>query len=127
IFVASIGVINTMTMSIYERTRSIGILKALGASRREIRKLFIFESGVMGFIGGILGTLFSLINVGIIKFFLNSYLKSKGVTDMPKLFSTPIWLVLGTIGFAILISVLAGLYPAGRASRLDPVESLRYE
>jgi putative ABC transport system permease protein len=127
IFVASIGVINTMTMSIYERTRSIGILKALGASKRNIRWLFITESGAIGFIGGLLGLLFSFINTGIIKVAVNAYLKSQGVKDVPNLFSTPLWLIVGTMGFAILISVLAGLYPANKASRLDPVESLRYE
>ncbi len=127
IFVASIGVINTMTMSIYERTRSIGIMKALGSSRGDIRRMFITESAAIGFIGGIMGLLFSLVNTEIIKLALEAFLKSKGVKDIPNIFSTPLWLVFGTIGFAILISVLAGLYPANKASKLDPVESLRYE
>lgn len=127
IFVASIGVINTMTMSIYERTRSIGIMKALGSSRSDIRRMFITESAAIGFIGGILGLLFSILNTEIIKLALDAFLKSKGVKEVPNIFSTPVWLVFGTIGFAILISVLAGLYPANKASKLDPVESLRYE
>lgn len=127
IFVASIGVINTMTMSIYERTRSIGIMKALGSSRSDIRRMFITESAAIGFIGGIMGLLFSIVNTKIIKLALEAFLKSKGVKEVPNIFSTPLWLVLGTIGFAILISVLAGLYPANKASKLDPVESLRYE
>jgi len=127
VFVASIGVINTMTMSIYERTRSIGIMKALGCSRSDIRRLFIVESAAIGFIGGLIGLVFSLINTNIIKVVLDSFLKSKGINDVPNIFSTPLWLVFGTIGFAILISVLAGLYPANKASKLDPIESLRYE
>lgn len=127
VFVASIGVINTMTMAIYERTRSIGIMKALGCSRGDIRRLFIVESAAIGFIGGLIGVVFSLINTQIIKVFLDGFLKSKGINDVPNIFSTPIWLVLGTIGFAILISIIAGLYPANKASKLDPVESLRYE
>ena len=127
IFVASIGVINTMTMAIYERTRSIGIMKALGCSRSNIRRLFIMESAAIGFIGGLIGLVFSLINTQIIKVVLDNVLKSKGISDVPNIFSTPIWLILGTIGFAILISVIAGLYPANKASKLDPIESLRYE
>lgn len=127
IFVASIGVINTMTMSIYERTRSIGIMKALGASRKDIRWLFIVESGAIGFIGGLLGVIFSYLNTEIIKLGINAYLVSKRIKDIPQIFSTPLWLTLGTIGFAILISIVAGLHPANKASKLDPVESLRYE
>lgn len=127
VFVASIGVINTMTMSIYERTRSIGIMKALGASKKDIRWLFITESGAIGFIGGLMGIVFSFLNAQIIKLAVNAFLKSKKVESMPELFSTPVWLILGTIIFAIIISVAAGLYPANKASRLDPVESLRYE
>ncbi|WP_027632134.1 ABC transporter permease [Clostridium hydrogeniformans] len=124
---AVIGVINTMTMAIYERTRSIGIMKALGCSRSNIRRLFIMESAAIGFIGGLIGLVFSLINTQIIKVVLDNVLKSKGISDVPNIFSTPIWLILGTIGFAILISVIAGLYPANKASKLDPIESLRYE
>lgn len=127
VFVASIGVINTMTMAIYERTRSIGIMKALGCSRGDIRRLFIVESAAIGFIGGLIGIVFSLMNTQIIKVILDSFLKSKGISNVPNIFSTPIWLVLGTMGFAILISVIAGFYPANKASKLDPVESLRYE
>ncbi|HBB9210788.1 TPA: ABC transporter permease [Escherichia coli] len=127
VFVASIGVVNTMTMAIYERTRSIGIMKALGCSRGEIRRLFIVESAAIGFIGGLIGLVFSLINTQIIKIVLDNLLRSKGISDVPNIFSTPIWLVLGTMGFAILISIIAGFYPANKASKLDPVESLRYE
>jgi putative ABC transport system permease protein len=116
-----------LQLSTYERTRSIGIMKALGCSRSDIRRLFIVESAAIGFIGGLIGAVFSLINTQIIKVFLDGFLKSKGINDVPNIFSTPIWLILGTIGFAILISVVAGLYPANKASKLDPIESLRYE
>jgi len=127
IFVASIGVINTMTMSIYERTRSIGILKALGASRKNIKWLFITESALIGFIGGILGLVFSLINQSILKVAIEAFLKTKGIKDIPQLFSNPLWLLWGSMFFAILISVLAGLYPASKAAKMNPVDSLKHE
>lgn len=126
LFVAALGVINTMTMSIYERTRSIGIMKAVGASRSSIRKIFIAESGALGFIGGIMGLGFGWINTKILGVALNGYLKSKSI-DQIQIFAMPIWLILGAIGFAVIISILSGLYPAARASKLDPIESLRYE
>lgn len=126
IFVAAIGVINTMTMSIYERTRSIGIMKAVGASRSSIRKIFIAESGAIGFLGGIMGLGFGWINSKILSLVLNQYLKSKSI-DTVQIFSMPLWLILGAVGFAVVISILSGLLPAARASKLDPIESLRYE
>ncbi|MFD3157767.1 ABC transporter permease [Haloimpatiens sp. FM7330] len=127
IFVASLGVINTMTMAIYERTRSIGIMKALGASKSNIKWLFITESGAIGFIGGLMGLILGKLNTLILTGGLKLYLTSKGVEEIPNLFVIPLWLVLVSLGFAILISVLAGLYPAVKACKLNPVESLRHE
>lgn len=127
IFVAAIGVINTMTMSIYERTRSIGIMKALGASKKNILGLFVTESAALGFLGGLIGIILSLINSKILLVFLNAYIKKQGVTETVNIFSTPIWLILSCIGFSMLISIIAGLIPSFRASKLDPIESLKYE
>lgn len=127
IFVAAIGVINTMTMSIYERTRSIGIMKALGASKKNILGLFVTESAALGFLGGLIGIILSLINSKILLVFLNAYIKKQGVTETVNIFSTPIWLILSCIGFSMLISIIAGLIPSFRALKLDPIESLKYE
>lgn len=126
LFVAAIGVINTMIMSIYERTRSIGIMKAVGASRRNIKSLFLVESGSLGFIGGLMGILFGWVGTKILGFILNIYVKSKGGAPT-EIFSIPIWLILSALAFSILVTVIAGLYPAGKAAKLDPIESLRYE
>jgi putative ABC transport system permease protein len=124
--VATLGIINTLVMAILERRREIGILKALGAADRDVKQLFFVEAGVMGLLGGFLGVGFGwLIGKGV-TWGTNLYLKRQ---DLPPahVFSVPWWLVLSAIGFAVLVSLAAGLYPATRAARLDPVEALRYE
>lgn len=130
LFVAALGVINTMVMSIYERTKSIGVMKAVGASKGDIKAIFLVESGAIGFIGGVLGTLFSLFNLVVIKAIATYVLKSKGVTDtsfLDNVFASPLKICLITISFAIIITILAGLYPSSRAAKLNPIDALKYE
>jgi len=124
--VASIGIINTLVMAILERRREIGIMKAIGASDGDVKGLFFAEAGVMGIFGGIVGvalgwTIGRVINLGT-----NVYLKRQHFPP-EQIWFVPWWLVLGAIGFAIVVSLLSGLYPASRAARLDPVQALRYE
>jgi putative ABC transport system permease protein len=124
--VASIGIVNTLVMAILERRREIGIMKAIGASDFDVKKLFFAEAGVMGALGGALGvalgwTIGRLINLGT-----NAYLRSQDLSP-EQIWFVPWWLVGGAIGFAIVVSLLSGLYPAARAARLDPVQALRYE
>jgi putative ABC transport system permease protein len=124
--VASIGIVNTLVMAILERRREIGIMKAIGASDGDVKKLFFAEAGVMGALGGALGvvlgwTIGRVINIGT-----NVYLKRQDLAP-EQIWFVPWWLVVGAIGFAILISFISGLYPAARAARLDPVQALRYE
>lgn len=123
LFVAAVGIVNTMIMVIYERTKSIGIMKSVGANRGNIHMIFIFQSALIGLLGGIMGFLFSLININIIQFALKMYLESKKIKEVVN-FTMPSWLIIGTIGFSILISILAGLYPAIKASKMDPVKAL---
>lgn len=124
--VATLGIINTLVMAILERRREIGILKALGADDRDVQQLFFFEAGVMGLLGGILGVGIGWLIGRAVTIGTNIYLKRQ---DLPPahVFSVPWWLVLGAIVFAVGVSLAAGLYPASRAARLDPVEALRYE
>ena len=124
--VASIGIVNTLVMAILERRREIGILKAIGASDIDVKKLFFAEAGVMGAFGGALGvalgwTIGRVINIGT-----NIYLRRQDMAP-EQIWFVPWWLVGGAIAFAIVVSLLSGLYPAARAARLDPVQALRYE
>jgi putative ABC transport system permease protein len=124
--VASLGIINTLVMAILERRREIGVLKALGAADGDIRKLFFAEAGAMGMLGGILGVAIGWFIGRLITWGTNFYLHRQ---DLPgiDLTSVPWWLMLGAITFAVVVSLAAGLYPASRAARLNPVEALRYE
>jgi putative ABC transport system permease protein len=124
--VATLGIINTLVMAILERRREIGILKALGAADRDVKQLFFVEAGVMGLLGGILGVGIGwMIGKGV-TWGTNIYLQRQNLPPA-HVFSVPWWLVLGAIAFAIVVSLAAGLYPASRAARLDPIEALRYE
>lgn len=126
LFVASLGVVNTMIMAIYERTREIGVMKATGAAPGDIRRLFMAEAALMGFIGGVLGVLFgALLGKGVDRL-AHWYLASQKISNVGPLSVVPPWLALGALVFAILVGLLAGLYPAARAARLDPVAALRY-
>lgn len=124
--VATLGIVNTLVMAVLERRREIGVLKALGAADRDVKQLFFVEAGVMGFLGGILGTVLGWLIGRTLTFGTNVYLHRQNLPSV-NISSVPLWLVLGGIGFAVVVSLVAGLYPASRASRLDPVQALRYE
>jgi len=124
--VATLGIINTLVMAILERRREIGILKALGAADRDVKQLFFVEAGVMGLFGGVLGVGFGWFIGRALTWGTNIYLHRQNLPSA-HVFSVPWWLVLGAIVFAVCVSLGAGLYPASRAARLNPVEALRYE
>jgi len=124
--VATLGIINTLVMAILERRREIGVLKALGAADRDVKELFFVEAGVMGLFGGVLGTLLGWLIGRSLTLGTNLYLHRQNLPGVD-ISSVPWWLVLFGIGFAVLVSLAAGLYPASRAARLDPVQALRYE
>src|SRR5262249_17857096 len=124
--VASIGIVNTLVMAILERRREIGIMKALGASDIEVKELFFAEAGAMGVMGGAVGVTLGWLIGRAINLGTNVYLKRQSFPPA-EIWFVPWWLVVGAIGFAIVVSLLSGLYPASRAARLDPVQALRYE
>ena len=124
--VASLGIINTLVMAILERRREIGVLKALGATDGDVRSLFFAEAGAMGLFGGIIGVALGWFIGQALTWGTTIYLRRQ---DLPpvKISYVPWWLAASAIAFAIAVSLAAGLYPAGRAARLNPVEALRYE
>jgi len=126
LIVASIGIVNTLVMAILERRREIGIMKAIGASDGDVRRLFFAEAGAMGVLGGILGVLLGWAIGQAINFGTNIYLKRQSLPP-ENFWAVPWWLVAFAIGFAFAVSLVSGLYPAGRAAKLDPVQALRYE
>ena len=124
--IASLGIVNTLLMAILERRREIGIMKAIGASDRDVQVIFFSEAAVMGLVGGLLGVSFGWALGRAINFGTNVYLRQ---LEMPpeNLWSSPWWLLAGAVVFAIAVSILSGLFPAARAAKLEPVEALRYE
>jgi putative ABC transport system permease protein len=126
IFVAALGIINTMVMSILERYAEIGVMKAVGASPGVIKRIFLLESAAIGFLGGVGGLALGWAASRVINLVVNYFLARQGIPHI-EYFSYPLWLFLGAIAFAVGVSLLAGIYPARRAARVDPVVALRHE
>lgn len=127
LLVASFGIANTMIMSILERTREIGIMKAIGAEDREIKLIFFVEAAVIGFLGGVIGVLAAWgIDAVANRLAYRFILKPQGAAYVD-FFALPVYLWLGAIVFAVCVSILAALYPAARAARIDPVKALRHD
>ena len=124
--VASLGIINTLVMAILERRREIGVLKALGATDGDVKSLFFAEAGAMGLFGGLFGVAIGWLIGQALTLGTNIYLRRQELPSV-RISYVPWWLALSAIAFAIAVSLVAGLYPAGRAARLNPVEALRYE
>ena len=131
LLVAAIGIANTMAMSILERTREIGLMKAVGATNRDVLAIFLGEASGIGFIGGLGGVLIGWlagqgINVIAIIYLANQASQQGGAPPGVAVY-TPIWLPLFALIFSTLIGLLSGLYPALRAATMIPVMALKYE
>jgi len=124
--VASLGIVNTLVMAVLERRREIGIMKALGASDRDIRRLFFAEAGTMGLVGGFIGVAVGWAIAMAINWGTAYYLRQR---DFPPetVTAVPWWLVAAAVCFAVAVSLAARIYPAARAAKLDPVQAIRYE
>lgn len=121
LLVAAIGIANTMMMSIYERTKEIGVMKVIGCGLKNIRQLFLLEAAFIGLAGGIIGNILSLTMSVVINMFVSG--GSLGVTG--NISFIPVWLLLVSTGFAVLVGTAAGYFPARRAMSLSPLEAIR--
>ena len=123
LLVAAIGIANTMMMSIYERTKEIGVMKVIGCSLKNIRQMFLIEAGFIGFLGGVAGNLLSALISGVMNLFVSG--DSMGFSG--NISYIPVWLVMLSMVFAVLVGMLAGYFPAVRAMKLSPLAAIRNE
>lgn len=124
--VSAIGMFNTMTITLLERTNEIGVMKSIGASNADIAKLFVTEAVIMGFLGSIAGVLLGFASSGLVNILFN-VLATKMGGEVVDIFHTPVNFVIFVILFGSIIGLLTGLFPARRAGKLDPLDALRYK
>ncbi len=122
LLVGSVGIANTMFTSVLEKTKDIGIMKAVGAKNKDILLIFLLNSGLIGLVGGVIGMLIGVgVSQGLVPLILSKF------TTLEMRPVVTLWLVLFVLGFSFLIGVISGIIPAYRASKKNPVEALRYE
>ncbi len=125
-FVAAIGIFNTMTISLLERTHEIGVMKAIGGNSKDIAMIFITESALIGFLGGVFG-IFTGWFLGLTLNLLINFMATQSGGEAVGLFDIPVIFGALTVFFSFFISTIAGIWPARRAAKLNPLEALRYE
>jgi ABC-type antimicrobial peptide transport system permease subunit len=126
LIVSAIGMFNTMTIALLERTEEIGIMKAIGASRTSISLMFIMESTLMGFLGALGGVLLGIAGGSVINILINAIATRFG-GEAVNLFYSPLWFISTVIGFGAFVGFLTGLFPARKASSIDTLDALRYK
>jgi putative ABC transport system permease protein len=124
--VSAIGMFNTMTITLLERTEEIGIMKSIGASDGGVSMMFIMESTIMGFLGGLCGVAIGFLGGEIFNQIIN-FVAARFGGESVRLFYSPIWFVLAIISFSAVVGFITGFVPARRASKIDPLDALRYK
>ncbi len=124
--VAAIGLVNTMTISLLERTNEIGIMRSIGASPQDIKRLFLGESFMIGFLGGVVGIGIGILGAEIFNLGINIMARFLGGQPVD-LFVYPVWFIIFVIILSSFVGLAAGFWPARRAARLNPLEALRYK
>src|SRR6185369_16117416 len=125
--VAVLGIFNTLTISLLERTKEIGLMITLGGRNRDMRKLFIFEAVLLSFAGAVIGIICAIIFGQLINLGMNLVSQHRGVTERFQLFANPWWLILGLVTFMLLVGLIVVFIPARRAARINPIDALRRE
>lgn len=125
--IAVLGMLNTLTISLLERTREIGLMVSLGARKRDVRRLFIIEALVLSFLGASIGIVAAMIFGQTVNLLLLNYAKSRGVEQNISLFYIPIWFIFVILIFTCIIGFIVVAYPARRAGRINPIDALRHE
>jgi putative ABC transport system permease protein len=125
--VSVLGMFNTLTISLLERTREIGLMMALGGRNSDMRKLFIFEAVLISFFGSVAGIILAIIGGQIVNFVMNQFAGRRGVNESFQIFSSPLWAIMALVSFTILVGLAVVYIPARRAQRIDPIDALRRE
>lgn len=125
--VAVLGMFNTLTISLLERTKEIGLMLALGARRTDMRRLFVLEAVLLSVLGSAIGIALAILLGNVTNFILNMSARGRGVTDSFSVFVTPVWLIIALIVFMVFVGLIVVFLPARRAERINPIDALRRE
>ncbi len=125
--VAILGMFNTLTISLIERTKEIGLMMALGARRKDMRRLFIFEAVLISLVGAVIGLLLAITAGKIVNVYINLTSQQRGVSEWFEVFATPWWSILAVLGGTLLVGFAVVYFPARRAERTNPIDALRRE
>ena len=124
--VSAIGMFNTMTIALLERINEIGIMRSIGITRKDIKKIFLLEASIMGLFGGVSGIAIGILGGELVNIGINILAKSFGGQALD-LFYSPLWFIFTVTLFSSIVGFLTGIYPSMKASKLNPLDALRYK